>query len=73
MTYHFNALKFALTIKIWRNMNNITSRDMAELSGIATSTYGFIETNDRTPTMAEFTSLCNIVGFQPKEFFTDGK
>jgi len=73
MQYQFNALKFSVAVKIWRNMNGLTIRDMAELNGIAPSSYGFIETGDRTPTIAEFTNLCNTIGFEPREFFGHAK
>jgi transcriptional regulator with XRE-family HTH domain len=65
----FDALKFSLTCKIWRNMNGFTQRDVSASCGIATSTYAFIETGDRPPTMAEFSHLCAIMGFEASEFF----
>ena len=73
MNYRFNAIKFSVAVKIWRNMNNLTIREMAELNGIAPSSYGFIESGDRTPTIAEFTNLSNTIGFEPKDFFDHGK
>ncbi len=69
MKTQFDALKFSLTIKIWRNMNGFTQRDVAMAANIATSTYSFIETGDRLPTMAEFGHLCGIIGFDAQEFF----
>jgi len=69
MRNQFDALKFNMTCKIWRRMNGLTSVDMAELNAIASSTYGFIETGDRVPTMAEFSRLCQTMGFDASEFF----
>ena len=69
MRNEFNALKFSLTCKIWRNMNGFTQRDVSTTCNIATSTYAFIETGDRPPTMAEFSHLCNLMGFEAAEFF----
>jgi transcriptional regulator with XRE-family HTH domain len=50
-------------------MHGFTQRDVAASTGISTSTYGFIETGDRTPTMAEFSHLCFVMGFEASEFF----
>ncbi len=69
MKTQFDALKFSLTCKIWRNMNGFTQRDVASSANIPTSTYAFIENGDRLPTMAEFSHLCALTGFEPTEFF----
>lgn len=69
MRNQFDAVKFSVTCKVWRSMNAFTVAQMAELNGMATSTYGFVEAGDRAPTMAEFTNLCNTMMFQPKDFF----
>jgi len=67
-TYHFNLMKLSVACKIWRNMNNLTGAEMAELCGVAKSTYGFIEQGDRAPSIAEFMSICDVIGFKPQEF-----
>ena len=69
MKTEFDLLKFSLTLKIWRNMNGFTQRDVANAASIAPSTYSFIETGDRVPTMAEFSHLCLIIGFDASAFF----
>ena len=69
----FDLTKLSEALRIWRNMNNFTMAEMAEMAGIAKSTYGFIETGDRSPTIAEFSVLCDIIGFEPKEFFNHEK
>jgi len=69
MRNQFDGLKFSITCKIWRNMNGLTAAEMAQLNGIATSTYSFIENGDRTPTMAEFSHLCNTMAFDASAFF----
>jgi len=69
MRNQFDGVKFALSCKIWRNMNGLTARDMAELNAIPTSTYSFIENGDRPPTMAEFGNLCNTMQFEAAFFF----
>lgn len=65
----FSLIKLSVAVKIWRNMNNFTVREMAELCGIANSTYGFIETGDRAPTIAELCRIADVIGFEPKDFF----
>jgi len=69
MRNQFDALKFSITCKVWRNMNEFTIQQMAELNGMASSTYGFVENGDRTPTMAEFSHLCDTMNFEAKDFF----
>ncbi len=64
----FDALKFMITLKVWRNMNGLTQRDVGELTKIPTSTYAFIENGDRPPTMAEFTVLASLMSFEPCDF-----
>lgn len=66
--YHFDLMKLSVALKIWRNMNNLTAAEMAELTGMAKSSYSFVETSDRCPTIAEFLSTCDVIGFEPKEF-----
>jgi transcriptional regulator with XRE-family HTH domain len=73
MKNQFDGLRFSITVKIWRNMNGLTIRDMAELSGMAASSYGFVETGDRTPTMAEFSHLCVVMSMDAKDFFMEVK
>lgn len=50
-------------------MNGFTSVQMAELNGMASSTYSFVETGDRPPTIAEFSHLCATMGFDASDFF----
>lgn len=69
MRNQFDGLKFSLTCKIWRNMHGFTAHDMAEMNGMAASTYSFVENGDRTPTMAEFSHLCNTMTMEAKDFF----
>jgi len=69
MRNQFDGLTFSVTIKIWRNMHGFTAAQMAELAGMAASTYSFVETGDRTPTMAEFSHLCALMEFEAARFF----
>jgi len=69
MRNQFDAIKFSVTCKIWRNMHGFTAKEMAEMNGMATSTYSFVETGDRLPTMAEFGHLCETMSFDASTFF----
>ena len=69
MRNQFDGLKFAITCKIWRNMHQLTAHEMADLNGMAASTYRFVENGYITPTMAEFSHLCNTMGMEAKYFF----
>lgn len=65
----FDAVKFSVTVKVWRNMNGLTLRDMCELCGMSSSTLNFVENGERTPTMAEFSHLCDLMQFEACMFF----
>lgn len=69
MLNQFDATKFAIACKVWRNMHTLTNRDMAELAAIPPSTYNFIENGQRCPTMAEFSNLCQLMQFDAQFFF----
>lgn len=69
MRNQFDGQAFSITLKVWRKMHQLTAAEMAELSSIATSTFSFIENGDRTPAMAEFSRLCQIMEFEAKDFF----
>jgi len=69
MRNEFDAVKFAVACKRWRNMHYLTAHDMAELNAMAASTYSFVENGDRPPTMGEFSKLCKTMGFEAAFFF----
>jgi DNA-binding XRE family transcriptional regulator len=65
----FSAVRFQATLRVWRKMHELTVSDMSALAAIPHSTYGFIETGDRLPTINEFTKLCKLMEFDCAEFF----
>lgn len=69
----FDAQLFRVTLKVWRKMHQLTQQDVGNLTQIATSTYSFIETGDRAPTMAEFSHLCDMMDMDAKDFFVEGE
>jgi len=69
MRNQFDWLKFSVTVKVWRNMNGLTLRDMCELVSMSASTLNFVENGERAPSMAEFSHLCDIMGMEAQTFF----
>jgi len=69
MRNQFDGLRFCMAMKVWRKMHGFSVTDIMELTGIARSTYNFIESGDRAPTMAEFSRLCQLMDFEAQEFF----
>jgi len=65
----FDSVAFVATLKVWRKMHDLTLKDVSDLSQIAYSTLGFILSGDRVPSIAEFVHLCNVMDFDPKDFF----
>jgi len=71
MRNQFDGLRFQMALKVWRKMNQMSVTDIIELTEIPRSTYNFIESGDRTPEMAYFSRLCQIMDFDASEFFVD--
>lgn len=65
----FDSVTFCATLKVWRKLNGWGSGEVADLAGIARSTYSFIEQGQRPPTMAEFSHLCHLMDFDAQDFF----
>ena len=69
MHNQFDGLRFCMALKVWLKMHGFSVTEVIELTGIARSTYNFIESGDRTPSMAEFSHLCQLMDFDAQEFF----
>jgi len=69
----FDSLRFCMALKVWRKMHGFSVTDILELTEIPRSTYNFIESGDRPPTMAEFSRLCQLMDFSASDFFTKGR
>jgi transcriptional regulator with XRE-family HTH domain len=66
---YFHKVKFHTTISVWRRLHGLSLDELSTLTEIAKSTLAFIEAGDRTPSMEQFVTLCNIMQFEPKDFF----
>jgi len=71
MKNQFDGLRFQMALKVWRKMHGFSVTDIVELTGIPRSTYNFIESGDRTPEMAYFSRLCQLMEFDASEFFIE--
>lgn len=65
----FNLARLSDMLKMWRNMHNLTVAEMAELCGMAKSTYGFVESGDRCPSLAEYANICDLTDMPIGRFF----
>ncbi len=65
----FEADYFRVTVRVWRRRVPLTIGELAELSGISPQRLGVIENGGGTPTMAEFTHLCDLMDEKPTLFF----
>jgi len=72
-TLYFDGLRFSVTIEVECQHTNLTNAEIAELAGIGASTLYAIKNGTKTPSMAEFTHLCNIFDLSPLSFFKTGK
>jgi len=64
---------FRVTVKVWRKMHNLSPAEMAELAGMSYARLGVIENGGGTPTMAEFTHLCDLMEEKACTFFKTPK
>jgi len=71
MKNQYDGLRFSMALKMWRKMHGFSVTEILELTGIPRSTYNFYESGDRTPDMAHFSRLCQLIEFDASEFFTD--
>jgi len=72
MRNQFDGLRFQMALKVWRKMHGFSVTDVIELTGIPRSTYSFIESGERTPELAYFSRLCQLMDFEASEFFIEG-
>jgi len=70
MPLQFNLTKFSIALKIWREMHEFTQREVAEMTGLAPATISRMEQDEQAPDMVTFAKICDLIGFQPNDFFT---
>jgi len=73
MPMHFNLTKFSLALRIWREMHGFSQREVAEMTGLSPATVSRMEQDDQAPDMATFAKICDLIDFQPNDFFTQTK
>lgn len=67
----FNLMKLALAVKMKRQMADLSQRELGEICGLSTATVMNIENENNAPDMATFIKLCEWLGFEPNDFFTE--
>lgn len=67
--FYFDRIMFSIYMKVWRNLHDLTMRDMAELCGIVPSAISYLEANDRPPEIETLVSICNVMSVEPCHFF----
>ena len=69
MSYQFNLTKFAIAIKLKRQMLGFSIRELSELTGLSSATISRMEQDENAPDIATFAKLCDWLGFEPNDFF----
>lgn len=70
MPLQFNLTKFSVALKIWREMHGFSQREVAEMTGLSPATVSRMEQDEQAPDMVTFAKICDLIGFQPNDFFT---
>lgn len=72
MIWRFDALRFGITCKVKRQMLNLNTREMAELSGLSQPTVSRYERAERIGDLELETILriCTALDIDPRQFFT---
>lgn len=69
MPLQFNLTKFSIALKVWREMHGFSQREVAEMTGLSPATVSRMEQDEQAPDMATFAKICDLIGFQPNDFF----
>ena len=70
MSIQFNLTKFSIALKLWREMHGFSQREVAEMTGLSPATISRMEQDEQAPDMITFAKICDLIGFQPNDFFT---
>lgn len=73
MPLQFNMTKFSVALKIWREMHGFSQREVAEMTALSAATISRLEADEFAPDIASFAKICDLIGFQPNDFFTQSK
>jgi transcriptional regulator with XRE-family HTH domain len=73
MPLQFNCTKFSIALKIWREMHGFSQREVAEMTSLSAATISRLEQDEFAPDIASFAKICDLIGFQPNDFFTVAK
>lgn len=73
LKYYFDRVRFSVHVKVWRNLNGLTIKELCELTGLSVNTVMGVESNDNAPHMETFLILCSAMDVNPQEFFKTAK
>ncbi len=59
-------------LRVIRKDRNLKQQEVAESANISRQGYSFIETGERTPTVATAKKIAEVLGFDWTEFFKEG-
>lgn len=67
----FSTKLFAEKILAYRKSNKITQKDIADSTGIHRSLVSRIEKEDFIPSLEQLTTVCQVIGCDPSDFFVE--
>lgn len=67
----FNLMKLALAVKMKRQMLGFSQRELGEITGLSAATIMNLENENNAPDVQTFIKLCDWLGFEPNDFFTE--
>lgn len=73
LKYFFDRVRFSVHVKVWRNLNGLTIRELCELTGLSVNTVMSVESNESAPHMETFLILCSAMDVNPQDFFKTAK
>lgn len=69
LKFYFDRVEFAVYMRVWRRLHELSIKEMGELTGLAYNTINGVERNENAPQMESFVILCSTMDADPKQFF----
>jgi transcriptional regulator with XRE-family HTH domain len=66
----FNMDRLSVAVKMKRQHDGLTLREMEQLTGIPIANISRVERGEHAPTLAHFAKFCDFTEFEPGFFFT---
>lgn len=65
----FDRCRFADELKLYRNRNDLTQKNLGELVGLNRATINLFENEQQLPSMENLSRVCEAIGKSVEEFF----